>query len=372
MRKSCPCRFFDLSSLKRGAPTRYFALDELDHTVTQTGGKIMLRAKFVAALVITLCIVASGNRTAFGQLPDSAFPVKKHDFGTVAVAAKTEFRFPVYNPYNQDMHLRTVRRSCGCTTPIIESEYIQPGQTGSILARFNTDTFRGKKGATLTVVIDKPIYTEVRLRVDGYIRSDMVFHPGSIDFGTIGQGESTEKTTKILYAGRPDWQIVDVRSNVPWLVPTKKLVERTNSRINYELTVAVREDAPTGAFTDEIVVITNDNKRPEVPLKVSGNIESPLSISPQAIAFGSVKPGESITKRLVIKGASPFTIESINCEGWNVTFSDAATAKKIHIVSATFMPTEASGPMKSTVEITTGGEASVTAKAVLTADVRSE
>ena len=304
--------------------------------------------------------------------PDNAFLVKNHDFGTVAVAAKTEFRFPVYNPYTQPMHLRSIRRSCGCTTPIIETEYIQPGQTGSILARFNTGTFRGKKGATLTVVVDQPFFSEVHLRVDGYIRSDMVFHPGSIDFGKINQGESATKTTRVLYAGRSDWDIVDVQSNVPWLVPSKKLQSKGGGRTDYQLTVSVREDAPKGAFQNEIIVITNDTKRPRVPFGVTGNVESPLTIAPQAIAFGSVKPGQKVEKRLIIKGAQPFTIESITCQGWDVTFPQGQVAKTVHIVPATFMPTDADGPQKVAVEIKTAGAQSVTAKAILTADIRSE
>jgi hypothetical protein len=254
----------------------------------------------------------------------------------------------------------------------VETPYIQPGQTGSILARFNTDTFRGKKGATLTVVVDKPFYSEVRLRVDGYIRSDMVFHPGEIQFGKIKQGESANESTRVLYAGRSDWKIVDVRSNVPWLVPDKKLIKRGAGRMEYQVAVAVREDAPTGNFQNEIVVITNDNKRPEVPFVVAGTVESPLTIAPQAISLGSLKPGQKIEKRLVVKGAQPFQIESIRCEGWDVTFPKPTTSKKMHIVPATFEPLDVEGPQKVAVEITTAGEQSVTAKAILTADVRQQ
>ena len=344
------------------------------------GIRIMFRAKFTAQVAVLFTVAAatlaaqtpSSAQSASVNWTEQAFRIKNHDFGTVAVAAKTEFRFPVYNPFKQPMHLQTVRRSCGCTTPIIETEYIQPGQTGSILAQFNTGTFRGKKGATLTVVIDKPVYSEVRLRVDGYIRSDMVFHPGAIEFGKVNQGESATQTSRVYYAGRSNWEIADVRSNVPWLLPSKKLVSRGTGRAEYELTVGVREDAPTGPFQNEIVVITNDTKRPDVPFRVSGNIESPLSISPQAIAFGSLKPGQKIEKRLVVKGVRPFTIESITCEGWDVTYPEMAIAKTMHIVAATFMPTGAAGPQKVTVEITTAGDESVTAKAILTADIREQ
>lgn len=317
--------------------------------------------------------IVSGNRVVQApRWPDNAFAVRNHDFGTVAVGAKTEFVFPVFNPLSQRMHIRSVRASCGCTTPIVQTEYIEPGQAGSILARFNTGTFRGKKGATLTVVIDQPFYTEVRLRVDGYIRSDMVFHPGSIDFGSINQGEPASKSTQILYAGRADWDIVDIRSNVPWLLPSKKLNSRGSGRADYEMTITVREDAPTGFFQNEIVVITNDTKRPQVPFQVSGRVESPLSISPQAIAMGSLKLGQSVEKMLVLKGARPFKVESITCNGWDVNFAPTVAAKETHLIRARFTPNGDSGPQKVAVEIKTAGDQSVTAKAILTADIREQ
>ncbi len=302
---------------------------------------------------------------------DTAFPVKSHDFGTVAVAAKTEFTFPVYNNFSSTMHIRSVRASCGCTTPIIETEYIEPGKTGSIRARFNTDTFRGKRGATLTVIIDKPFYNEVRLRVDGYIRSDMVFHPGSVEFSKLNQGESVTKSSKVMYAGRSDWEVVDVRSNYPWLIPTLKETSRGGGRVNYEISVTVREDAPTGFFQDEVLVLTNDRSMPRVPLKVAGQVDSALSISPQAIALGSIKPGQSVTQKMILLGREPFTVASIEAEGWRIEFTPTSEPKKTHVLMPTFTPAaESTGPLKSTILITTSGDQSVTAKALLTADVR--
>ncbi len=301
---------------------------------------------------------------------DIAFPIKTHDFGTRAVAAKTEFRFPIVNTMSSEMHIQSVRASCGCTTPIIETEYIQPGQQGSLLARFNTGTFRGKKGATLTVIIDKPFYSEVRLEVKGYIRSDMVFHPGAIEFGTVDQGTSVTQSTQVLYAGRSDWKIQSVRSNKPWLMPSIKQTLRGEGKVNYELSVAIREDAPQGFFQDEVTVVTNDASMPTVPLPVTGSIESALTISPQSLALGTMKPGESVSKRIVVKGREPFTIETIEAEGWNVEFSGTDIPRTTHLINTTFTPTEAVGPQKIAVKIKTGGDSSVSANALLTAHVR--
>jgi hypothetical protein len=302
----------------------------------------------------------------------TTFPVKNHDFGSVAVAAKTEFRFPVVNGFSSNIHIQSVRASCGCTTPFVETPYITPGQTGTIRARFNTDTFRGKKGATLTVIMDQPFYSEIRLRVDGYIRSDIVFHPGSLEFGTVNRGDTLTRSSKLMYAGRNDWKVVDLRSNQPWLVPSFKQVSRTNGRIDYELQVKVREDAPTGYFQDEVTILTNDRSMPRVPLRVAGQVESALSISPQAIALGRLKPGESVDVRLVLKGREPFTIKSIECEGWDVKCAPTPVAKATHLTTATFTPQDISGQQKVAVVITTDGRESVQAKAVLTAEVRDQ
>ncbi len=299
------------------------------------------------------------------------FPIMSHDFGTVAVASKTEFVFPIKNTTGSEMHIREVRASCGCTTPILASNYIPANGEGSLTARFNTGTFRGKKGATLTVVIDKPFFTEVLLKVDGYIRSDMVFHPGSVEFGSINQGEDKTGATKIYYAGRSDWQVVDFRASKPWLIPKFTQVERGPGKATYELSVQVREDAPEGFFQDEVIVQTNDRSMPRVPLRVTGNVVTALSISPQSIALGNVKPDQEIIQRLVITGREPFAIESIECPGWKVSFDPAAKqTKKIHFVNVTLSPgADTQGAQRVPMVIKTAGEKSVTAKAVLTAEI---
>ena len=304
---------------------------------------------------------------------DAAFPIKTHDFGTVAVASKTEFTFPVVNTMGQPLHLSSVRASCGCTTPTIETAYVQPGQTGFVTAKFNTDTFRGKKGATVTIVIDQPMYAEVQLKVDGYIRSDMVLFPGSLEFGRLTQGDAASKTTKVMYAGRSDWQIVDVRTNKPWLLPSVKETVREGGRVNYEIQLDVRGDAPEGYFQDEIVIVTNDRNKPNVPLKVSGQVESILSLSPQSIALGSLKPGETVTSRLVLMGKEPFKVGSVTAVGWEVECDTSDKAKKVHVLRPKFsFVGDLAGPSKAVLLIETDGTEPVTAKGMIHADIRTE
>jgi len=321
------------------------------------------------------CVVACSTAPmlALANNVDAMFPVKKHNFGNVAVASKTEFRFPIHNTTGRTLHVEAVRTSCGCTTPTVETPYIEPGQTGSIIAKFNTDTHRGQKGATLTVVIRQPFYTEVHLRVEGYIRQDMVFSPGAVDFGKQSVGQELTRTAKILYAGRSDWAVVDVLSSKPWMSVNVKQESRSGQSATYLLTVTLAPNAPAGFFRDELIVVTNDRSKPRVPLMICGELESDLTISPQSIAMGAVKPGETIEKKIVVRGKEPFTVESIEAKGWQVSFDPAAEPKTTHILNVRFVARgETTGQMTSHVIVHTSGGVKASSSATLTAIVRAQ
>src|SRR6202012_133635 len=96
------------------------------------------------------------------------FADKSHDFGSVARAAKVEYAFVITNPYKEDIHISSVRSSCGCTSPGISKDTLKAGEKGAITAEFNTRAFSGQRGARVTVTIDKPMYAEVQLQVHGY------------------------------------------------------------------------------------------------------------------------------------------------------------------------------------------------------------
>ncbi|MEZ6108256.1 MAG: hypothetical protein R3B96_19680 [Pirellulaceae bacterium] len=95
------------------------------------------------------------------------------------------------------------------------TETVAPGAAGQIKAQFNTRSFLGQRGATVTVVFDRPRYGEAQLRVDGYVRRDVVCNPGELDFGSVRCGVAEEKRIEINYAGRDDWKIESVSSTIP-------------------------------------------------------------------------------------------------------------------------------------------------------------
>ncbi len=313
---------------------------------------MLRRASFALMLVLMAGSSALGQEWARKMFKETS-----HDFGSVAHGAKTEFRFELSNIYLEDVHIASVRSSCGCTSPSIEAPSLKTYEKGAIVAKYNSHLFYGHKGATITVTIDKPFYATVQLHVKGYIRSEVEFTPGSVQFGAIDRGQSAEKTVSVSRRGMSNWKILEVRSANPHIkVEAVPRATQYVGRVTYDLKVHLDENAPTGFLRDRLVLVTNDRSYPQVPVLVEGQITSSLAVSPATLFMGVVKPGEKVTKRLVIKGKRPFKIVSIDCEDDSFEFDTTASsseAKMVHIVPVTYVAGEGSGKVVKTIRIQT-------------------
>ena len=279
-----------------------------------------------------------------------------HEFGTVARSAKTEHRFAITNIYSQPLEVIAVRASCGCTTPIIEDKVIAPGQVGYILARFNTGTHTGQKQATLTVTLGKPAHRELQLTVKGYIRSDIVFNPGELNFGTVTEGESKMLEADLAYAGRSDWQVLGVTANAPFIKPSIKEVSRGNGQVAYKISAELKGDAPAGPLNFQVVLQTNDNRLKQVPIAVLGQVQSQLEVNPQMLSLKNLKAGETIQERFVLKGIKPFKVLEVQAQDVEVEFQPTEESKQAHIIVLRIKPDPKNATGSSTLTFKTDME----------------
>jgi hypothetical protein len=261
-----------------------------------------------------------------------------HDFGAVAKASTAEHRFQLRNPFNAEMFVQGVRTTCGCTTPTVEKQVIAPGETGTVLAHFNTDRFNGEKKATLTVTITKPIFTEIQLNVRGYIRTDVVLNPGEAAFGSVPEGTSRRLKLDLNYAGRSDWEIKNVVAPFPFIQTRFNEISRGGGRVQYEIDVELTDAAPEGFLSNQLVIHTNDNRLKTVPIQLTADIERLLQTSPASIALGTVKPNEAIAQRMTMKCKSNFIIHDITCNVGSILFEPPAKESKVHVLRVMITP----------------------------------
>ena len=290
------------------------------------------------------------------------FKSTSHDFGAVARGAKVEFPFDFENIYLEDLHISSVRSSCGCTSVEYPKEILKTYQKGTVKAVVDTRAFLGEKRATLTVTFDKPFATEVPLQIHCYIRRDIVFKPGVVRF-RVRQGEKASQKILITYAGRDDWKIDSIKS--PWPYIETKLVEtaRGNGQVSYELWVGLTKDAPTDYLSGQLILETNDldANKCHVPLAIEGQVVSSLSVRPDSLTFLSMPNGAPMKRNLFIQGSEPFRVVSVDCADSRIEVILPTESKRAHLVPVNFLPTAEVGKANASLLIKTdqGGQVRV-------------
>lgn len=305
-----------------------------------------------SAIVVVLMLL--GGNSAFGQAwAVKMFDETRHDFGTVARGAKTQHSFKFKNLYEEDVHVASVRSSCGCTTPVITKADLKTFEAGEIVAEFNTRTFLGQKNATLTVLFDKPFVAEVQLHVAGLIRGDVVLTPGAIDVGTVEVGTAAEKRVAVTHAGRGDWQIVDVKAVNPYFQVELFELGRSRTKVSYEVLFRLTSGAPVGYVRDQLLLVTSDPQAPEIAIEVEGRVASTVSVSPASLFMGVVKPGQKVSKQLVVRSRKPFRITEIKCHDKSFEIQTSSQAKTVHLLPVKFTAGDHEGKITEHIQIAT-------------------
>lgn len=320
------------------------------HSDRLMAGSVLLLRTFALAAAV---VIAGSGPVVAQEWARKMFPVTSHNFGTVAKGSKTEYRFVFRNIYEEDVHVVGVRTSCGCTSPTITKKDLKTHETAEVVATFNTRTFQGQHGATLTVTFDKPFFAELQLRVAGNIRGDVTFDPPFVDLGTVDLGTGSERQVRVTRLGSLPWEIKDVRSANSNFEVSLSRPTREGGRTSYDLTTRLKPGAPAGYVKGQLILVTNDPRAPQIPMDVEGRVVAEVTVSPQLLALGSVPAGETVTKNVVIRANREFKITGVFCSDGCLTCEPKTTAARVHILPVTFQAGDMVGKVERELRIAT-------------------
>lgn len=328
------------------------------------------RLSSLFSLLVSAFVLLSTSPAATAQnWAEKMFEIKEHDFRTVGRGTKAEFHFDFTNLYEEDVHVSAVRTSCGCTTPSLTKETLTTHETGSVIATFNTNTFIGQKAATITVVFDKPKYSEVQLKVSGFIRTDITFDPPEINYGELASGQATEQEVVITHSGNSNWEITDVRSHCKNLQVRLNPAERTTGMVRYRMLVKMDDKMSEGDIRERLTLISNDGSFPTTEMAVTGRVRPTVSVSPAAVSLGTTAVDGAADTRLVVRADEPFEIKDVQCADNRLAFEVPIGTKKVHFLKMHFQGDGSEDPVSQEVRIITDLPGGKSASCVVTGRV---
>ncbi|WP_417392630.1 DUF1573 domain-containing protein [Gimesia sp.] len=307
---------------------------------------------------LSACLLMVSNSSSFGQeWAEKMFEKDKIDFGVIARGSDAQYRLKIKNIYPSPVHISNVRTTCGCSAAEPSKNILESGEEGYIQVKMDTARFQRRKDSNVIITIDAPQYAEVRIPITAYIRTDVVFTPGSANFGSVEVGKGAETTVALAYAGRDDWAITAIQSKDPSL--TVKAVEtaRGGGRVNYNLVLTLSPQTPLGPIREQVMLQTNDVNFTTVPLLVEAKVESDITITPQVVSLGMMIPGQEKTVNVVLRGKKPFEINKIECESNDEAFKIRMpkTTQPIHVLPLTIVPPNKPGDYSEEFTVTIAG-----------------
>jgi hypothetical protein len=303
----------------------------------------VLRKSLPVGLLVALAVFAPIGRASGENWADSLFKERNHEFGVVARGAKVRHLFLLTNRLSEEITILSLRPSCGCTTGKASTASIAPGKTATIEAEMDTRNFVGDKATSLYVslVTANGREGEVRLGVSSTILSDIVLNPGSIDFGTVGRGQSPTRTLIMERIGAPNWEVERMVSACRAINASLDETRRANGLVEYTLTVTLKPDAPAGLLHDEIRFLTNDPETRSISVNLNAQVRGDLSASPSMVSLGRVTSAAGAFGHVWIRGSKPFAVTATEGSGNGFSIAaDDTSRKPLHRITVSYKPEE--------------------------------
>jgi hypothetical protein len=280
-----------------------------------------------AVLTLVMLALATSAAPAQGWAEKMFKNGLTHDFGNVPRGAQLFHRFTITNIYAVRMEITEVKRSCDCVTATPAKKVLEPRETTTIDLSMDAKRFTGAKSVTVRVTVGPEYVSSAELKVTANSRADVVFNPGQVSFGSVTRGQTPTQTIDVEYAGALKWEVreVVVGKDLPFQATAKEWYRRAG-QVGYKVQVTLKADVPVGQLREYLYLKTNDPAGPTVPVLVEAVVQSAVTVTPAALSLGTVKAGEALTRRVVVRGARPFKVLGLDGAGDGVTLVPSAAA----------------------------------------------
>ncbi len=285
-------------------------------------------------LTSLLSLLLVGIGTAVAQLPpppanpvvvprglgEIKFDSTLYDFGDIWDHEKAEHKFRFTNVGSETLVVTDVRSTCGCTVPELLKKQYEPGESGEITVIFNPENRVNSQRKTINVTTDSRSTPRAALTITANVTKVLDIQPRIANLGRVFKGE--EKGLKINILGKQEGFKAVPAEKQPADTQkffTLEFVESGQVDINGEtvprstLRVALKPGLPVGRHSADLLIETNDSRRPEVSLRATVTVVGDLQARPPRFALGRLSPEADFEAEVVLvnRVADPFKITKI-------------------------------------------------------------
>ncbi len=267
---------------------------------------------------------------------------RSHNFGTVPRGPILRHSFRLTNTTTGPIHVSSVRVSCSCVSASITPEELATGETAILFVQLDTSRVSGFTQKAIYVQLDQPQWEETAFSVQANVLADVTLTPDSLAFGRIKRGSSREASVTVQFFGTADYKTLLAKCDSPYVEVGVRQLQRDVGPVAYQVTARLRPDFPAGNWYGTIWLGTDNPTLPRLPIPLTVQIGSALSVSPKTAVLGQVKRGSEAKRTVVVCADQPFRILEVKGTDAQVLVEESVPASKaVHVLTVKL---QASGP----------------------------
>jgi hypothetical protein len=285
-----------------------------------------------------------------GDVPSIEFKELTYDFGEIEEGQEVTHIYKFNNTGKGSLKVDSVRTSCGCTAALVTAETVAPGAEGDIKVTFKTAGKKGDQAKRITVRSNDPKNPIVTLTIKGKVKVELDVTPDTIFFGQIKKNQGLQREIKIMPSNQKDFKIESIKSSSEFITTTMDKYKEAEMT-GYKVMVNLSEKMKPGSVSESITINTNNTKKPQIKISISGRILGDIVVTPTSLSFVSSAMDVKNIRRLVVvnDGPTPMKIEKVIIDKpeFSYEIKEVTEGKQIEI-EVTFKPTTKTDPRIST------------------------
>jgi hypothetical protein len=234
--------------------------------------------KFAKILFFSFFIILCLGTLLAREGPKVKFQEEKWDFGKVKEGQVKTHVFVFNNTGDAPLLIKRVRTSCGCAAALISDKNVEPGKKGELKVTLNTRGYEGNISKYVYVESNDRSQPVTQLQISAAIevppRPRIDLDRYSVDSGLVLEGEPIPAKAVIRNRGERELRITFSHRDATYLHNGKNVTSelRIAAGKESEVEIMIPPRSKTGLIREYILLKSNDTRRPNLSLYVSGYI----------------------------------------------------------------------------------------------------
>jgi hypothetical protein len=265
-----------------------------------------------------------------------------YDFGEEPTGALIEHEFILENQGDENLKIKNIKTSCGCTTPSNKTMLLKPGEKKPLSVVMDLKGRSGKQTQHVTLSTNDPNQMTYSLKITGEAVPNIRVEPRTLNLEQSKEDSSHQGELKLTSTKGKSFKVTSVIVNRDRVT---SVIEHAEDGLSATIRITAKSQESQGHFTDVLKIETTDPAVGEIRVLVMWQVSTGISISPgQVNLVVSDTPGV-LNRYIMVRGhpglEEPLEVTGVEWPGQKVEISFEDTKKfgwRVHLKS--FTPSE--------------------------------